>query len=936
MKYKTKKTLIVSGVVLGAASVVAAVTSIYFTSPSIKRISTEGIYINRQNTKLLVPGYRYDTSATYGNASSNTVTVLLTNDLIHLKTEGKLQLEQNQVKKPSFQSYEFGLADSIVVRLKNIDNPNEEMELVFDNDDAEKADVPASFKSVVFEKDSENKRSINNKKIFQKLLSIGAMNKKVQLDDMQESDIDANGKWVINGVGFTIRPNVKWVDSNGNETKYNVVAEDFWYSFMRTKLFDKNYRRENGGSKELDSYFITKANATQRFQEKDKYPNEYLYGFFDLDSSKLYKKETAIQKTFKDGRDMFMFSSFDNVNRTTGFSSVVSKFLANNLQLSAAPSEYIKELANNESLNKINSNLEISGLARQFGIYTYGQTRTQTLYASPYIPKSAFEQREIFEYNKHYSNKKWVNAVEKGELNVNGKKVKALKKIIFEYAGGIDTSTYNTQLLQSYLQGTVSEIKYSDLTTAQRSSIFGSDSSPEEIAKTATQNGLQYTKTLNISSLVQRTLIQSNPSHLAKEYGFNDNYSKLVFGLSHEELKKGTNNTTNSFFINDGFEFRLLIQAAVNWDAYVGQTYSNQRILWLNGTAQDAKFTTVNDGSKAPIDYYEEVNTLDFIDWTSSAHEAQIASVTPEEMREHSKQNIDSNDEQMKSPKFKLIQANMKRILNKYYKENNLNPSEKIKWEVVYPWADQNVVKVTILENVVKVIKSLDSRLEPTVFVPKNSDELIAKINKNTGVSDFHGWGYDYEGIGSYIAAFSSSAHGVSILNSIPIFAKNINGSSSTLTEQEQRIKFLQEKYPQFTKLSRYLKEKTDEEMRVAGLMEDKYKELWVENWDKLSNSINQDPSAYFRKITNNKYDPGVNLAKLLRSYEGDSNLTNEEWAALIREFNSIKGVSLDADNSILNPYSADLTLFLREYIIPISKYGIQYFQDYRYIEEEN
>ena len=35
-------------------------------------------------------------------------------------------------------------------------------------------------------------------------------------------------------------------------------AEDIWYSFMRTKLFDRDFRRANGGSKALDEHFIKK------------------------------------------------------------------------------------------------------------------------------------------------------------------------------------------------------------------------------------------------------------------------------------------------------------------------------------------------------------------------------------------------------------------------------------------------------------------------------------------------------------------------------------------------------------------------------------------------------------------------------------------------------------------------------------------------------
>ena len=60
----------------------------------------------------------------------------------------------------------------------------------------------------------------------------------------------------------------------------------------------------------------------------------------------------------------------------------------------------------NNSINEINSNLKITGDAKDYGIYTYGQTREKTLFASYYIPVSASAGREIFEYNKHHANKK--------------------------------------------------------------------------------------------------------------------------------------------------------------------------------------------------------------------------------------------------------------------------------------------------------------------------------------------------------------------------------------------------------------------------------------------------------------------------------------------------------------------------------------------------
>lgn len=928
MKKVNKKIWLMSSVSLVSICAVTGTTSMYFLTPSITRISQKGVYVLRQNTYLSNDGYKYDTSASYGNSKTNSLSVLLTNDLIHLKTEGRLKLnpETQVVERPSFQSYEFGISESVVVKLQNKKSKLWK-ELVFSSDEAEISDFNNVNSETVVEKDSNNPNSINNKRIFQKLISTGALNGNniTSPSEIKESDIVSSGEWSIKKIGFTVKPNIKWVDSNGNKTKYDVVAKDFWYSFMRSKLFDTDYRRANGGSKKLDEHFIKKTNAIQRFKETDRFPNEYLYEFFDLDSKKLHEENTAIEKT-KDGRDMLVFNSIESVEITSGFSFVFKKFLPNNLQLSAAPSQHIDELNKNEKLNTIDSNLKIEGKARQFGIYTYGQTREKTLYASPYIPKVASENREIFEYNKHYANQEWIKLVEHGEVDkITKKNNKTLNKIVFEYAGNIDPSTYNSQLLNSYLQGTVSEIKYSDLTSAQRTQVYGNSPDLERIKETTLNNGLQYFKSVNNSSLVQRTLIQSNPSNKVesiKEYGFNENYSKLVFGLSLDELMKGNKTTTDSFFISQGLDFRLLIQAAINWDAYISQSYENQRVMWLNNAAQDAKFTSKPD-SKAPINYYSEVNTLQFIDYEDDnmdISKAKLIDITPEDMKKHSDANISNNAEQMKSPKFSTIKKNIKNILNRHYKNNNLDSNQKVEWDVVYPWPDKDTIKVTVMENVVKTIQSLDSRLKPTLFVPDSRETMISKISKNNGVSDYNGWGYDYEGIGSYIAAFSNG-NGVTILNAFAIFSQE--------NPSDEKVKFLQKNYPQFTKLAKFIKTKSDKEMKDLS-MDKKY---WVENWDKVTNAQNQDSKTYFFEGSS-KYDISARLPKLLKNYENE-NLSNNDWANLIRELNTIKGVSLDPDNSILNPNTANLALYLREYVIPLTKYGISYFQDYRY-EDEN
>ena len=54
-------------------------------------------------------------------------------------------------------------------------------------------------------------------------------------------------------------------------------------------------------------------------------------------------------------------------------------------------------------------------------------------------------------------------------------------------------------------------------------------------------------------------------------------------------------------------------------------------------------------------------------------------------------------------------------------------------------------------------------------------------------------------------------------------------------------------------------------------------------------------------------------------------------WVGLIKEFDSIKGVSIDTESSVDRIESVNYTLYLSEYIVPLSKYGLQYFGDIKY-----
>lgn len=213
MKYKTKKILAFSGVGLTAATVTAIGVGIYFSTPEITRVSEKDLYVIRLNIKPELGGYRYDSSHNSGPKIPLSATSLVTGELIHLKTEGKLLIESqpdgtNKIT-PSYESYQFGLADAIVAVLQNKNDPSDKIELVFDSDEADFPDVPANNEQIALVKNSTNKRSINNQDIFLNLLATGAINGKFNsVEQLNKNAITKNGNYVLTKLGFTVKENV--------------------------------------------------------------------------------------------------------------------------------------------------------------------------------------------------------------------------------------------------------------------------------------------------------------------------------------------------------------------------------------------------------------------------------------------------------------------------------------------------------------------------------------------------------------------------------------------------------------------------------------------------------------------------------------------------------------------------------------------------------
>ena len=303
-------------------------------------------------------------------------------------------------------------------------------------------------------------------------------------------------------------------------------------------------------------------------------------------------------------------------------------------------------------------------------------------------------------------------------------------------------------------------------------------------------------------------------------------------------------------------------------------------------------------------------------------------------MKAHTLKNNNNDMAALKSPKFDQIQTNLKNLLDKVYAENKWTADQKVEWEIVYGWADADDLRTAVMQKAVAILASLDQRLKPKLVIPRSLEEMMGKMASNTGVSDFNGWGYDYEGIGSYLAAFASGV-GVSLMNAFDFFSQD-----QPPVNNPQLFNW----FPQFRKLAQFIKQEVKAEldqlktkMQATGnFNEQEFKKLYVDQWNNLTNADNQTINQFFAKPTNGEYKVTIHLAKLFRQYEDYEDSTSkqkmqaQDWADLIRELNSIKGVSMDLDNSISDSEVSSVDLFLREYIIPASRQGGSYLQDFR------
>lgn len=126
--------------------------------------------------------------------------------------------------------------------------------------------------------------------------------------------------------------------------------------------------------------------------------------------------------------------------------------------------------------------------------------------------------------------------------------------------------------------------------------------------------------------------------------------------------------------------FRTLINSAINWEYLAKYISNDKKTAWYSLIAPNTAIETNDQGGKIvqPEEFADKFNEQFFVD----AQGNKVATVSVKENRD--KSNVQSDAERFKSAKFKEIQAEVKKILDEYYKKNNLDATkDKVEWTLI-------------------------------------------------------------------------------------------------------------------------------------------------------------------------------------------------------------------------------------------------------------
>lgn len=771
------------------------------------------------NSPLSPRAFEYDNSAGYGSQETlhqegrSTVETL-----IRTKVEGKsevvydLKAKKHVVKKPTQWFRKLGLADGILVEKK--DGTQE----VFDNDKHEIAPEKGAdgyYSLTSMQAFSNDEKSINSKK-FEELLTSGQ----------------------VKSIKFLVRQNVNWVNAKNEKTKYKVTAKDFYYSWWRTRLLTKSVRLSNGGTEDIDKAIgkVLEPKSTL-FTAKHSFPNAYLFSLANVDADKFDKEEEFTGKSTVNGveRETVNFVQ-KSESRASDWITLLDKIISNSQEFIPAPSEYIKEHADNpldvqkiggtnEDLAKANEEIKkATGKAKEFGAYWYGNHLGTTLFSGAYIYDASKTnlKEQTLTYNKHFWDKEFLKREDKIET-ISAKHTSSI----------LDPKIYDKQQWDDYEKGLTAFYRYAALTDAQKQLV---NANPEKY-------GLGYGKEYNTSSFLNEYALLPTPAPFVdanknqeiitdpKLYGYNDNYVKLLYGKSLTDVISGNISSISKEFLGGkGLRFRTLVNAGINFN-YLARTVNPKYEAWLAKVATHSK---INKGPQTPKEVDEQINRYYGIKNDYSQTEAITNKTSSEYIQNHA-------DNPWRTPIFNTVKEELKKLLDDFYTENNLDANQKIEWSVYWPYSNISTNYAQMYANYIKAVQDLDPRLKVNFLQSTQRNDIFnyrfyGKVNYN-----YSGWGYDYNGISSGLDGMSWN-----LGHLMPTLSYLIANKDS------EEVKNLYKAFPTIKTLADYLEKWYEDNTNGKGL---KFTpNLDLKYWHLLPNKYVNDYADYLSKA---KYENG-------------------------------------------------------------------------------
>ncbi|MDJ1647092.1 OppA family ABC transporter substrate-binding lipoprotein [Mycoplasma phocimorsus] len=566
---------------------------------------------------------------------------------------------------------------------------------------------------------------------------------------------------------------VYYSDYLGNKTKYKLKAEDFYYSWLNTQLLSFHYRMENGGislgegKAKVDAIgekikIVLNDPNIKMFRPDQIFPNAYLFELFNINLEWMSKKEKTIEAIKGSSMQEEMAFTLHAKNKEIGgdFHNLFFTFI-NDSTFSPLPYEYIQDQNDKDhydgklSLKELIQDKE--SLSWKLGFYWYGKSLENVLYIGPYIPKKydQFTQKKIYFQNPNFWDQQWVKSPNNIKIIQNEYKTFPLSPREFA-----------SEQLNAYKVGLIDLISFVDLPESTREELIsGVPGMPIVYSKSENKNktifNLIETQApdpwylSNIKDINdKRPEIQNKILSEIDKFYFNDQYSKIMYGLTRKELSLNnkTNVSTFPHILKYAKSFRSIYMNSVNMYALVDYISLGLDQPLLPGMAPDSVFKS--DTSLTIRDKLEELNSTFVFDKNGKKHTfvdgKNIINA------DYSFMNKVGSLERLKSKYYTELQQLMKELLDEIYQKNNWSTKEKVSWNHVYRYSNPDAKMKEMIRNFEKLVNNLDSRLDFKISVPSDYSELKNAIILHKGTKSYGSWGYDYEGIGQYYGALSS------------------------------------------------------------------------------------------------------------------------------------------------------------------------------------